>query len=218
MKYDVIIFDLDGTLLDTIGDLSAAVDHALRSRGLPLHEVAFYTRTVGHGVRNLVQRSLPTGMQEDGALVDACLADFKAYYSSHIDVLTRPYPGVPELLRELHRSGVRLAVASNKFQEGTERLVREFFPEVPFAALLGNREGFPLKPDPAIVREALSAAGHTGLRAALVGDSPTDMRTARNGGIDGIGVGWGYRAPEEIAPLATCMAPSVSALRDLLLA
>ena len=193
----VVIFDLDGTLLDTLEDLAAAVNHALAQRGLPQHTTGEYRAMVGHGVRNLVKQALPETAGD--ALIDAALADFKAYYSAHIDVRTRPYPGIPALLARLHARGIALAVASNKFQEGTERLIGKYFPGLPFAAILGNREGFPLKPDPAIVREVLQKAGATPEQAALVGDSRTDMQTAANGGIRGIAVSWGYRT---LAPSA----------------
>ena len=195
----VVIFDLDGTLLDTLEDLAAAVNHALAQRGLPQHTTGEYRAMVGHGVRNLVLQALPPAWQADDARVDAALADFKAYYSAHIDVRTRPYPGIPALLARLHARGIALAVASNKFQEGTERLIGKYFPGLPFVAILGNREGFPLKPDPAIVREVLQKAGATPEQAALVGDSRTDMQTAANGGIRGIAVSWGYRT---LAPSA----------------
>ena len=193
MMFRTVIFDLDGTLLDTLEDLAAAVDHALARRGFPLHTVEEYRGMVGHGVRNLVIRALPPERQTDERLVGACLADFKAYYSAHIDVHTRPYPGMPELVTRLHRAGIRLAIASNKFQEGTETLVGRFFPGIPFVAILGNREGYPLKPDPEIVREVLRASGVRQEEAVMVGDSPTDMKTAENGGIRAVAVGWGYR-------------------------
>jgi phosphoglycolate phosphatase len=195
-KYKVVLFDLDGTLLDTLDDLGAAVNSALSKRGLPLHDRASYQMKVGHGIRDLVTKSLPEEMRGDTVFIDECLADFKAYYTTHIDIHTRPYPGMPELLLKLHQNGVALAVASNKFQEGTEHLVREFFPDVPFVAILGNRPGAPLKPDPRIVQEVLRAAGVAPEEAVLVGDSGTDMQTAANGGIDRIAVNWGYRPME----------------------
>lgn len=200
MAYKVVIFDLDGTLLDTLADLGEAVNHALRKRGLPLHGREEYRRMVGHGIRNLVTQALPETEQEDEALIDACLADFKEYYTAHIDVHTRPYEGMPELLRELRDHGVALAVASNKFQTGTETLIHEFFPDIPSACILGNRDGFPLKPDPEIVQEVLRKTGLPPEAAVLVGDSPTDMKTARNGGIRGIAVRWGYRDMPAAAP------------------
>lgn len=191
----LIIFDLDGTLLDTLEDLSAAVNHALEQRGLPLHTVEEYRHMVGHGVRNLVQQALPPDL---ASLVDEVLADFKSYYQAHINVHTRPYPGIPELLLALNEAGVKLAVASNKFQEGAEYLIRRFFPGIPFVAILGNRPGYPLKPDPEIVQEILRLADVAPEDALLVGDSPTDMRTAANGGIEALAVTWGYSSAEEL--------------------
>ena len=187
----LVIFDLDGTLIDTIGDLAAAVDHALSVFGFPGHSIEEYRKMVGHGIRNLVTRSLPEGASEE--TVDAALAEFVKYYKAHIDDLSRPYPGMQALLRRLTEEGISIAVASNKFQEGTQMLMRRFFPDIPFICILGNREGFPLKPDPQIVNEVLRRSGQPADAAALVGDSPTDMKTAWNGGIRGIAVQWGYR-------------------------
>ena len=233
----LILWDLDGTLIDTLEDLGEAVNHALALRGLPLHTSPEYRRMVGHGVRNLVKQALeasirkmsvPTPAENDfsrqgpqnqspagnseptltDAYIDAALADFKAYYSAHIDIHTRPYPGMQELLADLSAAGIKMAVTSNKFQEGTEQLIREFFPSVDFVAILGNRPGYPLKPSPEIVDEVLSRVGAGAVDgpaaigkhdAILVGDSPTDMRTAANGGIDAIAVSWGYRTVEELA-------------------
>ena len=212
----MILWDLDGTLIDTLDDLGEAVSHTLRRRGLPAHGREDYRRMVGHGVRNLVKRALEaSGVQiedtPDGdAFLDEALADFKAYYSAHIDVYSKPYPGIPELLAELDAAGVKLAVVSNKFQEGTDHLIREFFPKIRFAAILGNRPGFPLKPDPAIVEEAISLAGISRAEALLIGDSPTDMHTAENGGIDSLAVSWGYRTREDLAAY-----PIVNSIVDL---
>ena len=212
MKYKVVLFDLDGTLLDTLEDLAAAVDHALSLRGFPLHTLDEYRLMVGHGVRNLVMQALPEDRRED-AVIDTCLAEFKVYYTAHIDVHTRPYPGMQELLRTLHGHGVKLAVASNKFQSGTEYLIRRFFGDIPFVAVLGNREGFPLKPDPEIVGEVLRRAGAAPADAILVGDSATDMKTAANGGIPAVAVTWGYRdLPSDIAPVRASSAAELAAL------
>jgi len=189
----VVIFDLDGTLLNTLEDLGRAVNYALSLRGFPLHSLDEYRGMVGHGVRNLVTVALPKELQADETLIDAALADFKAYYTAHIDVHTRPYAGVVEVVQQLHARGVKLAIASNKFQSGTETLIAEFFPGIPFVAVLGNRPGYPLKPDPEIVGEVLRQASAFPSEAAMVGDSLTDMKTAANGGIRGIAVTWGYR-------------------------
>ena len=215
----LILFDLDGTLIDSLEDLAQAVNHALGLRGLPLHTVTEYRRMVGHGVRNLVKQALDASIchterspfchterserissdQVSDALIDSALADFKAYYQAHIDVHTRPYPGIPELLTDLQAHGIQLAVASNKVQEGTEYLIQRFYPGIRFVAILGNRPGAPLKPDPEIVQEVLRKANVHPADALLVGDSPTDMKTAANGGIESIAVTWGYRTAEELA-------------------
>ena len=191
--YKLVLFDLDGTLLDTLDDLSEAVNHALRLRELPGPSRDEYRKMVGHGVRTLVKQALPADLQADDGVIDAALADFKAYYTAHIDVHTHPYPGMPEVVRRLHEAGILLAVASNKFQEGTDYLVEKIFPGIPFVAVLGNRPGYPLKPDPEIVGEVLRRTGVRPGDAVLVGDSPTDMKTAANGGIAAIAVSWGYR-------------------------
>lgn len=196
MKYKAVIFDLDGTLLDTIEDLGTAVNFALERKGFPLHAFPDYRQKVGHGIRNLVTVSLPFEKQSDEALIDECLADFREYYTGHIDVHTRPYPGMVELVARLDAEGVKMAIASNKFQVGTETLVAEFFPGIQFVAVLGNRDGFPLKPDPEIVGEVLRKAGCRRSEAVMIGDSMTDMKTAENGGIDAIAVTWGYRQME----------------------
>ena len=220
LKYKLIIWDLDGTLIDTIEDLSAAVNHALEIRGLALHSISEYRTMVGHGVRNLVKQALEASLLAEGKvgpeeeLTDAALADFKAYYTGHIDVRTHPYPGMQELLKDLHAAGVKMAVASNKFQAGTEHLIHEFFPDIPFVAILGNRDGYPLKPDPEIVGEVLRVSALNKEDAVMVGDSGTDMRTAANGGIDGIAVGWGYR-PMGATPDYS-FAETVTELRTLL--
>ncbi|MBO4466689.1 MAG: HAD-IA family hydrolase [Bacteroidales bacterium] len=229
----LVLFDLDGTLIDTLEDLSEAVNHALALRGLPLHTLDEYRGMVGHGVRSLVAQALEASWKEipdqardeEEALVDAALADFKEYYQAHIDVHTRPYPGIPELLADLQAHGVQLAVVSNKFQEGTEYLIKRLFPDIDFVAILGNRPGWPLKPSPEIVEDVLSRAGVSPEDALLVGDSPTDMRTAANGGIDALAVTWGYRTAEELEPVLRELFPdgpahlvhSVPALRIELL-
>ena len=203
MNYKLVLFDLDGTLLDTLDDLSEAVNYAMGLRGLPGHTREEYMKMVGHGIRNLVKAALPAEKQADDALIDSALADFKAYYTAHIDVHTHPYPGMQALVTRLHEAGVQLAVTSNKFQEGAEYLIRKFFPGIPFAAVLGNRPGFPLKPDPEIVGEVLRRSGVRPEDAVLVGDSPTDMNTAANGGIAAIAVTWGYRPMRGLPGLTT---------------
>lgn len=220
--WDLVIFDLDGTLVNSIKDLGMSVNHVLAGRGFPCHEIDEYYAMVGHGIRNLVRQALPEALRNDDSLLDACLAEFVEYYSANIDVYTRPYEGMVELLQELSARGTALAVASNKFQSGTEALVAEFFAGIPFAAVFGNSPGAPLKPDPAIVRSAAAAAGidlsaEGGVRRiAMVGDSGTDIQTAANAGITSIAVTWGFR-PRSALLHADHVVDSVAELSEILL-
>lgn len=215
MPPKLIIFDLDGTLLDTLDDLSAAVNYAMEQRSFPQHTREEYMKMVGHGARNLMSQALPLEHAHDDALIDAVLADFRSYYNAHIDVYTKPFPGIPQLLDRLHQKDIKLAVASNKFQEGTEHLIKEFFPDIPFVAILGNRPSNPLKPDPEVVEEILQKAGLSKADTIMVGDSDTDMETAVNGGIRGIAVGWGYRDMRGIEGLT--VVETIEELQKLLL-
>lgn len=195
----LVLFDLDGTLLDTIEDLGVAVNHALELRGLPVYTLPQYRQMVGHGIRNLLRKALPQELGADEAYLEDCLKDFTEYYLTHIDVHTRPYSGIVELLNELDSLGVKMAVASNKIQKGTELLIKEFFPKIDFVAVLGNCAELPLKPSPEIVEMVLAKSGLPKEMAVMVGDSPTDMLTAANGGIDAIAVSWGNRTREQLA-------------------
>ncbi len=197
MRIELAIFDLDGTLLDTVGDLAAACNRMLALRGLPEHTYDDYCRFVGNGILRLVERALPEELRTP-EYVAAARADFIRFYLGAIDRYTKPYAGIPELLAELARRGVRLAVASNKFQQGTEQLVRRFFPEIPFVAVFGQRAGVPLKPDPAVVSEILARTGVPRQRVLYVGDSGIDMQTARAAGVRSAGVTWGFRPREEL--------------------
>ena len=183
-------------------------------RGFPTFSRDEVMAMVGHGARNLMRKALPVGHKDDD-MVDAAYNDFRAYYITHIDTHTKPFPGIQDFMAKLHKEGVMLAVASNKFQEGTEHLIKEFFPEIPFVAVLGGRPNFPLKPDPEIVGEVLRKAGVNKEDAVMVGDSDTDMETAANGGIMGIAVNWGYRNMSSIENLK--VANSVKELKQILL-
>lgn len=207
-----VVFDLDGTLIDTIGDLAAAVEHALGLKGFPGHGIDEYRKMVGHGIRNLVTRALPEGVSEE--VIDSTLSDFVSSYTAHIDVFSRPYPGIHQLLRDLDRAGIKIAVASNKFQAGTEMLMERFFPDIPFVKILGNAPGLPLKPDPEVIRLAMEAAGSS--RAVMAGDSATDIKTAHNAGIPAIAVSWGFR-PKSDFGAAEAIADSVEQLHNLIL-
>ena len=217
MKYDLVIFDLDGTLLNTIGDLAASVDYVMRSRNLPEHTDAEYRQMVGGGIKRLVERALPEDLAQDEAYVEECVAQFRRYYVDNIDRHTEPYDGMHSLLAELRAHGVKVAVASNKFQHGTDRLVAKFFGDIDFVAIEGNREGAPLKPDPQIVHNILQTANVNPERAIMVGDSGIDIRTARAAGIESVGVAWGFRFAEELYDAgATKVVSTTSQLRNLL--
>lgn len=215
MDTRLAIFDLDGTLLYTAEDLGGAVDHALKVRGLPRHTTEEYVRMVGHGIRNLMTRALPENLRTDDRLIDGALTDFKDYYEAHIADTTVPYPGIISLMDDLAAKGMKLAVASNKYQKGTEILIRKFFPEIDFVAILGNCERFPLKPDAAVVDYIVRAAGVPREAAVMVGDSGSDIRTAINGGIRSIAVTWGYRKEADLQE-AGSIAHSAEELRRAL--
>ena len=193
----LVIFDLDGTLLNTIDDLARATNQALAALGYPTHDVAAYRYFVGNGINKLFERALPPERRtaEEVARVRAL---FVPYYDRHNADFSRPYEGVPELLRRLDEGGARLAVASNKYQAATRELVARFFPGVPFVAVFGQREGVPTKPDPRVVEDILREAGVAREEALYVGDSGVDMRTALNAGVEACGVAWGFRPVEEL--------------------
>ncbi len=217
MRYDLVIFDLDGTLLNTIGDLAASVDYVMRSRNLPEHSDAEYRQMVGGGIKRLVERALPASLATNEAFVEECVAQFRRYYVENIDRHTHPYEGMPALLHRLQRCGVKVAVASNKFQHGTERLVAKFFSDIEFVAIEGNREGAPLKPDPQIVKNIMAIADVPAERTIMVGDSGIDIRTAAAAGIASVGVAWGFRFAEELyAAGATDVVSTISELEELL--
>ena len=217
MRYDLVIFDLDGTLLNTIGDLAASVDYVMRSRNLPEHSDAEYRQMVGGGIKRLVERALPASLAANEAYVEECVAQFRRYYVENIDRHTHPYDGMPALLHRLQRCGVKVAVASNKFQHGTERLVAKFFSDIEFVAIEGNRDGAPLKPDPQIVRNIMTIADVPDERTIMVGDSGIDIRTAAAAGIASVGVAWGFRFAEELYDAgATKVASTISELEEIL--
>ena len=191
------IFDLDGTLLNTIGDLAASCDAVMLQNGLPQHTTDEYRQMVGRGILRLVEAAIPEQMRSP-EYVEKVRQDFVAYYLEHIDLYTHPYDGIPELVDALAERGVKIAGASNKFQAGTERLIRSFFPDVKFAAVLGQRVGVPLKPDPQIDLEIIDAAGVEPNETLHIGDSGVDMQTAHAAGVQAVGVTWGFRSREEL--------------------
>jgi phosphoglycolate phosphatase len=194
----LVIFDLDGTLLNTIADLGNAANHTLSELGLPQHSLNEYRLMVGNGMRKLIERALPADKAADAQFVDNTLAAFLKYYAGHIDLYIKPYPGIPELISSLFTDGFRLAVASNKIQDGAEKLIEKFFPGIDFIAVMGNSPKYPLKPDAALVEYIMQKAGTDRAHTIMVGDSGTDIQTARNAGIPVIAVSWGFRPRHEL--------------------
>lgn len=197
----LIIFDLDGTLLNTIADLAQSTNYALGELGFPLHEERAYNFMVGNGINKLIERALPEG-QKTGENIAAMREKFITHYSCHNADKSLPYPGIPALLADLQRAGHTLAVASNKYQAATEKLAARFFPDTPFVAVLGQREGILPKPHPAIVYEIINAAGTTKEKVFYIGDSGVDMQTAANSGVTSCGVTWGFRPRAELEAFA----------------
>lgn len=191
----LIIFDLDGTLLDTIADLGTACNHALESKGYRRHPLAAYPYMVGNGVRKLIERAQPDASPEE---VEELLGIFRQYYDEHCTDYTRPYPGIPELLAELHARGIAIAVASNKYESASRRIVTHFFPDIPFVAILGQVEDRPVKPDPSIDFQVLLSHPTPKAQTMHVGDSAVDIETARRACIDSVGVTWGFRPITEL--------------------
>lgn len=196
MKH-LVIFDLDGTLLNTIADLAGAANHALRVNGYPQHSLSAYPMFVGNGITRLIERALPEECRTD-EVIERVRADFMPYYDAHCADLTEPYPGIHHLLRALTERNVKVAVASNKYQQAVEQLVRKYFPDIPWAAIEGAKEGVPSKPDPSIVFEILSKVPTRKSKVLYVGDSGIDMVTARRACVDSCGVTWGFRSVREL--------------------
>jgi len=197
----LIIFDLDGTLLNTVADLAASTNYALTKCGFPTHKTADYRFFIGNGINNLFQKSLPEGQktQENILLVRT---HFLEYYGAHSAELTTPYDGITELLHKIQHAGLQIAVASNKYQEATEKLVNHFFPTIKFVAIFGQREAVPVKPDPTIVHDILAIAQVEKADVLYVGDSGVDMQTAQNAKIEGCAVTWGFRPRSEMEPFS----------------
>ena len=287
----LVIFDLDGTLLDTVEDLGNATNYALRMCGFPERPLKDYYQLVGRGIYNLFRSAmqapgsgkvtLPDGGNEtasvevasvegnetvyvegnetvsvevsaavpvpDEEMVQKMASYFLPYYGEHMCDCTRPYPGIPEMLASLAAAGIQVALASNKYQEGAEKLIHRFFPEIPFLKVLGQREGQPIKPDPQVVFQIMATEPEAGPHSlptdkqpfdpvlgpqsllsdrqpfapedvAYVGDSNVDMQTGLNAGVRTIGVTWGFRDRAELEAFQPfAVVDTVQELQDLLM-
>ena len=191
-----VVFDLDGTLLNTIQDLTAAGNHALRTLGLPEHTTDAFLHFVGDGRRNMVLRMLPEAQRGDEAVVARATALFDEHYGAHLRDCTAPYAGIPELLASLKARGLRLGVVSNKPHEFVTRIIEDYFPGQ-FDSVAGQQGGL-VKPDPSGVNQVIGAFGLHPDQVLYVGDSAVDVQTAQNAGAVSCGVLWGFRDEAEL--------------------
>jgi phosphoglycolate phosphatase len=195
MQYKAVVFDMDGTLLDTLEDLADAMNRVLAARGLPVHPVDAYRLFVGSGARNLVLRTLP---QDRADMAPECLQDFLREYESNWQVKTRLYDGVADLLDALRARHIPMAVLTNKPQEFAELCMGAFLSDWDFALTLGQMPGVPVKPDPAGPRQVIRHLGVEPQEILYLGDTDVDMQTATGAGMFPVGVTWGFRSEEEL--------------------
>ena len=193
--YSYVIFDLDGTLLNTSDDLADAGNHVCALHGWPAHTVEEYKRMVGNGIPKLVERFAPAGT--DRAALDRAFDEFMAWYGIHKEDKTAPYPGMHQLALDLKEVGVSAAVLSNKADEMAGPVVEHYYPGV-FPVVQGALSGLPTKPDPTLLHKLMERMGADPKRTLFVGDSSVDIRTAKNGGLDSCGVLWGFRSRQEL--------------------
>ncbi len=205
------VFDLDGTLVDSLEDLAVAMNEVLREAGRPEHPIEAYRHFIGWGAADLVRRAAPDG--DHAALLEGFR---RRYHREGLDRASRPYDGIPELLRELVARRIPLAVLSNKPHAATVAVIARFFPDVPFVAVVGARTGVPHKPDPSAALEIAEALGVPASACAFVGDTEVDVQTALNAQMTPIGVAWGFRAETLASAGAERVVASPHELLDVL--
>ena len=193
----LVIFDLDGTLVNTIADLAHSANYALEQNNYPTHEISEYRFFVGNGINKLLERALPETERTEETVMRV-RKDFMIHYDQHNMDLSVPYPGIPKLLETLQAKGIKLAVASNKYQSATRKIIAHFFPTIHFTEVFGQREGVKTKPDPTIVYDILATAGVSKEDVLYIGDSNVDMQTTINAGVTACGVCWGFRPRTEL--------------------
>lgn len=216
MMYRTVIFDLDGTLLDTISDLAAAANYVCRENDWPEYTVAEVESMVGNGIPKLVERFSPENARSPLMLANT-LHQFNRYYGAHNMESTHPYPGIPELLRELHDRGLQMAVCSNKADEFSRVIVEHYFPGI-FQLVRGNIPGTPVKPDPGVAKGIMERLGAEPGETLMVGDSDVDIHTGHNAGLRACGVTWGFRSRENLVDAgADVLADTTAELKAVIL-
>lgn len=191
------IFDLDGTLLNTIADLAQSTNYALRNNYFAEHDIEQYKYFVGNGINKLFERALPEGEKTEEN-ISKIRKDFLEFYDQHNCDMTKPYDGITEMLKTLQSHNVMLAVASNKYDSATQKLIRHYFGDIRFVEISGNKENMPTKPNPQIVNNILDKTNCSKQEVLYIGDSNVDMQTAQNAQIEACGVSWGFRPLEEL--------------------
>ena len=189
-----VLFDLDGTLINSLADIASAMNRALRLHGLEEYDEAAYRYLVGNGARILAQRAV--GKRQE--MAETVLRDYQAWYGTHNLVQSAPYPGIVEMLSDLKASGLRLMVLSNKPDADTQHVIRHFFPEDTFALVRGQREGVPIKPDPTAALDMAAQLGVAPSEMLYLGDTSVDVTCARRAGMHSVGVLWGFRERAEL--------------------
>jgi phosphoglycolate phosphatase len=212
----LVIFDLDGTLLDTIEDLANSVNFALEHYNFPTHSIDAYRFFIGNGVNKLLERALPVEKRNADS-VSMLKERFIEHYFAHSEEFTKPYPGISELVERLYVEGYQLGVASNKVHAATVELVDRFFGDVKFTAVFGQRDGYPVKPNPGILEEIIGLAGVEKSEVMYVGDSGVDVATAYNAKVPFTGVLWGFRPRKELEEVgATRFAATADELYEII--
>ena len=194
----LIIFDLDGTLLNTIGDLTNACNYVLHQHGFPPHTHDEYRYFIGSGIRRLIKLALPEEYRDDDEFCKQILDEFIIRYNGHLHEETCPYDGIIPLLKELNNKGINIAIASNKYQEGVDAVVEFYFQDIKFAATVGTSTEIPVKPNPTIVHKIIEKCPVAKKEILYLGDSGVDMQTAKNAGLTALGVLWGFRSKDEL--------------------
>lgn len=213
--YEHVIFDLDGTLLNTIDDLADTGNHVCTLHGWPTHTVDAFKLMVGNGIPKLVERFAPQGTSQE--MLDQAYQEFMDWYGVHKEDKTAPYAGMPEVAKALREAGVSIAVLSNKADVMAGPVVEHYYPGI-FPVVQGALPGLPTKPDPTLLYKLMERLGATREDTLFVGDSNVDIRTAKNGGLTGCGVLWGFRSREELEAAGADMIVSTpQELQDLIL-